>query len=47
MVIDRAGKIAYRTNGFDPDAFESNVAAAIRRVLAEPDAASAAGRPSP
>ncbi len=47
IVIDRAGKIAYRTNGFDPDAFESNVAAAIRRVLAQPDAASAAGSPSP
>src|SRR6266851_172105 len=47
MVIDRAGKIAYRTNGFDPDTFESNVAAAIRRVLAQPDAASAAGSPSP
>ncbi len=47
IVIDRAGKIAYRTNGFDPDTFESNVAAAIRRVLARPDAASAAGSPSP
>jgi len=47
IVIDRAGKIAYRTNGFDPDTFESNVAAAIRRVLAQPDAASAAGSPSP
>ena len=47
IVIDRAGKMAYRTNGFDPDAFESNVAAVIRRVLAQPDAASAAGRPSP
>src|SRR6266481_6147414 len=47
IVIDRAGKMAYRTNGFDPDAFESNVAPVIRRVLAQPDAASAAGRPSP
>src|SRR6266403_2240003 len=47
IVIDRAGKMAYRTNGFDPDAFESNVAAVIRRVLAQPDAASGAGRPSP
>jgi hypothetical protein len=47
IVIDRAGKIAYRTNGFDPDTFESNVAAAIRRVLAQSDAASAAGSPSP
>src|SRR5258708_18510985 len=47
IVIDRSGKMAYRTNGFDPDAFESNVAAVIRRVLAQPDAASGAGRPSP
>jgi thiol-disulfide isomerase/thioredoxin len=47
IVIGRAGKIAYRTNGFDPDTFESNVAAAIRRVLAQSDAASAAGSPSP
>src|SRR5712664_3541983 len=47
IVIDRAGKMAYRTNGFDPDAFESNVAAVIRRVLAQPDVASGAGRPSP
>src|SRR6266852_3978487 len=47
MVIDRAGKIAYRTNGFDPDGFESNLAAAIRRALAQPAASSATGSPSP
>ena len=47
MVIDRAGRIAYRTNGFDPDAFESDLATAIRRALAQPDASSAAGSPSP
>ena len=34
MVIDRAGKIAYRTDGFDPEGFESDLAAAIRRALA-------------
>jgi len=47
MVIDRAGKIAYRTNGFDPDGFESNLAAAIRRALAPPAASLATGSPSP
>ncbi len=47
MVIDRAGKIAYRTNGFDPDGFESNLAAAIRRALAQPAASLATGSPSP
>ncbi len=47
MVIDRAGTIAYRTAGFDPDGFESNLAAAIRRALAPPAASSAVGSPSP
>jgi thiol-disulfide isomerase/thioredoxin len=47
MVIDRAGKIAYRSDGFEPDGFETNLAAAIRRALAQPAASSAAGSPSP
>jgi len=47
MVIDRSGKVAYRTNGFDPDGFESNLAAAIRRAMAQPAASSAAGSSSP
>jgi len=47
MVIDRTGKVAYRTNGFDPDGFESNLAAAIRRAMAQPAASWAAGSPSP
>src|SRR6266436_5194613 len=47
IVIDRNGKVVYRTNGFDPDAFESNLAAAIRRALAPPAASSAVGSPSP
>ncbi len=34
MVIDRAGRIAYRSDGFEPDAFEPNLAAAVRRALA-------------
>src|SRR5713226_5241390 len=47
IVIDRAGTIAYRTNGFDPDGFELNLATAVRRALAPPPASSAAGSPSP
>jgi len=47
IVIDRNGKVVYRTNGFDPDAFEANLAAAIRRALAPPAASSAVGSPSP
>ncbi len=47
MVIDRAGKIAYRTDGFDPDGFELNLATAVRRALAPPPASSDAGSHSP
>jgi thiol-disulfide isomerase/thioredoxin len=32
IVLDRQGKIAYRSDGFDPDAFEQNLAAAVNRV---------------
>jgi thiol-disulfide isomerase/thioredoxin len=34
LVIDRAGKISYRTDGFAPDTFESDLAAAVRSALA-------------
>jgi thiol-disulfide isomerase/thioredoxin len=34
MVIDRLGNIAYRSDGFQPDTFEPNLAAAVRRALA-------------
>ena len=34
MVIDRMGKIAYRSDGFEPDTFETNLTAAVRRALA-------------
>ncbi len=47
IVIDRAGKIAYRSDGFEPDTFESNLAAAVRRALAPPTASSPAAKPSP
>src|SRR5436189_1042760 len=33
MVLDRAGKIAYRSDGFAPDTFEPDLLAAIRRAL--------------
>jgi thiol-disulfide isomerase/thioredoxin len=47
LVVDRAGKIAYRSDGFEPDGFELNLAAAVRRALAQPAASSAAGSPTP
>ena len=40
MVIDRAGKIAYRSDGFEPDTFEANLAAAVRRALTPASASS-------
>ncbi len=33
IVLDRAGKIAYRTDGFDPDDVEKELSSAVRRVL--------------
>ncbi len=47
MVIDRAGKIAYRSDGFEPDTFEPNLAAAVRRALAPPGASSSVGNSPP
>src|SRR6266853_7055535 len=38
MVIDPAGKIAYRSDGFEPDTFEPDLTAAVRRTLAPPRA---------
>jgi thiol-disulfide isomerase/thioredoxin len=38
IVIDRQGKIAYRSDGFDPDTFERNLTAAVRRTLGNPNA---------
>lgn len=34
IILDRAGKIAYRAEGFDPDAVEAELSAAIRRIVA-------------
>jgi len=39
IVIGRDGKIAFRTNGFEPDTFERNLSAAVTRALASPPAA--------
>ncbi len=47
MVIDRVGKIAYRSNGFEPDTFELNLAVAVRRALAPQGASSPAGNLAP
>lgn len=34
IILDRAGKIAYRAEGFDPDAVEVELSAAVRRIMA-------------
>ena len=33
IVIDREGKIAFRSDGFQPDTFERDLSAAVRRAL--------------
>jgi thiol-disulfide isomerase/thioredoxin len=38
IVLDRQGKIAYRSDGFDPDTFEQELTAGVRRVLAAENA---------
>jgi thiol-disulfide isomerase/thioredoxin len=47
MVIDRMGKIAYRSDGFQPDTFEPNLAAAVRLALIPSGASSSTGNPAP
>jgi thiol-disulfide isomerase/thioredoxin len=47
MVLDRTGKIAYRSDGFEPESFEPNLAAAIRRTLVPAAALSPIGNPGP
>jgi thioredoxin-related protein len=39
LVIDRDGKTAYRSDGFSPETFEQDLAAAVRRALVRKDAA--------
>jgi thiol-disulfide isomerase/thioredoxin len=48
MVLDRTGKTAYRSDGFEPEGFESNLAAAVRRALVPAAATSSSiGNPAP
>jgi thiol-disulfide isomerase/thioredoxin len=39
VILDRSGKIAYRTNGFDPDSVEKELGDAIERALRPQDLA--------
>jgi thiol-disulfide isomerase/thioredoxin/Tfp pilus assembly protein PilF len=39
IVIDRDGKIAFRSDGFQPDTFERDLSVAVRRALDKTDAA--------
>jgi len=47
MVIDRLGRIAYRSDGFEPDTFEPNLTSAVRRALAPLGASSPAANSAP
>jgi thiol-disulfide isomerase/thioredoxin len=47
MVIDRVGRIAFRSEGFESDGFEPKLSAAVRRALAPFGASSPAGNPAP
>jgi thiol-disulfide isomerase/thioredoxin len=47
LVIDRGGKIAYRSDGFDPDTFEPDLAAAVRSALAPVSASLLREKPAP
>ncbi|HKW34234.1 MAG TPA: thioredoxin domain-containing protein [Candidatus Acidoferrum sp.] len=38
IVIDRQGKIAFRSDGFQPDTFERDLSSAVRRALDKTDA---------
>src|SRR2546422_489206 len=46
MVIDRVGRIAFRSEGFDSDGFGPKLAAAVRSALAPPSASSPAVNPA-
>jgi len=45
MVIDRMGRIAFRSEGFESDGFEPKLAAAVRRALAPPSPSAEATAP--
>src|SRR5215469_3070708 len=38
IVVDREGKISFRSDGFQPDTFEKNLSAAVRHALDKTDA---------
>jgi thiol-disulfide isomerase/thioredoxin len=40
IVIDRDGKVAFRSNGFSPDTFEQELLAAVKRALVPPQSPS-------
>jgi thiol-disulfide isomerase/thioredoxin len=46
ILIDRAGKLAYRTEGFDPDSFELHLSAAVDRALHPPTNSSSSDSPA-
>jgi thiol-disulfide isomerase/thioredoxin len=47
IVIDRMGSIVYRSDGFEPESFEPDLAAAVRRALAPTGGSSSGGNPAP
>jgi thiol-disulfide isomerase/thioredoxin len=47
VVIDREGKIAYRSEGFGPDTFEQELTTAVRRALEAANAAKTPGASMP
>lgn len=47
VVIDRGGKIAYRSEGFGPDTFEQELRTAVRRALGAANAAKTTGTTTP
>lgn len=47
LVIDRAGKVAYRSDGFSPDTFESDLTTAVRSALAPLSATSPSAKATP
>jgi hypothetical protein len=42
VILDRGGKIAFRTDGFDPDDFEKSLGNAIDQAVAPASASAAA-----
>ena len=38
LILDRAGKVMFRANGFDPDTIEQELSDAIQRAVPEANA---------